>query len=194
MGPSPPPVIDRGLAAGPITAAPHAVAQAPAVTGSAGRAEITSAAGRPVEPVDIRVPREDMAAPVVPIGTSSTGALQIPDDPATVGWWAAGGTPASGTGPTVLVGHIDSRTVSLGVMWVLTIVGIGDPIVLTGADGRTLTYRVTGRRSYPKSRLPLSLFTATTGDGLILITCGGTFDRSTQRYSQNIVVWASPTP
>jgi hypothetical protein len=59
-----------------------------------------------------------------------------------------------------------------------------------GADGRTTAYRVTSVRTYAKRRLPLSLFSRNGPARLVLVTCGGPFDRSTGHYPLNVVVTA----
>ena len=54
----------------------------------------------------------------------------------------------------------------------------GDRVILSSADGRTAAYTVTARRQYPKSALPTGLvFDQDTTPRLVLVTCGGSFDR-----------------
>ena len=45
-----------------------------------------------------------------------------------------------------------------------------------------------------KTELPPDLFARTGPSKLVLITCGGEFDRSVRRYKQNVVVVATPAP
>jgi len=51
---------------------------------------------------------------------------------------------------------------------------------------------VQARRSYPKSRLPADILTAPARPGLVIVTCGGSFDHTAGRYNDNIVVYATP--
>lgn len=45
----------------------------------------------------------------------------------------------------------------------------------------------------PKSALPVEdLFSRAGTDRLVLITCGGEFDRTTGRYADNVVAIATP--
>lgn len=133
------------------------------------------------------------AAPVVPVGVAPDGGLQVPDDPSVVGWWAGGSEPGDLTGPVVLVGHIDSATRGLGLFAQLLDLRAGQAVTLAGPSGRSLTYVVTERQAVAKAALPADLFVPNSPPRLVLITCGGTFDR-VQHYSDNIIVAAEPTP
>ena len=59
------------------------------------------------------------------------------------------------------------------------------------ASGR-LTYVVQAVRSYPKAALPVEVFDRSGAPRLVLITCGGSFDRRTRHYADNIVAYAVP--
>jgi hypothetical protein len=71
-------------------------------------------------------------------------------------------------------------------------VEVGELIVVRGADGRTVRYTVAARREYLKADLPRELFAPGGPPGLVLITCGGRFDRAAHSYEDNIVVHAVP--
>ena len=141
-------------------------------------------------PVSLELP--GVVAPVVPVGTGPDGALKVPDPPQTVGWWAPGALAGSGTGTVVVAGHVDSRLAGVGVLAVLPRLGPGDPVVLRGADGRGVDYRVAARREFGKAALPPDTFARTGPPRLVLITCGGRFDPVARSYEDNIVVYAEP--
>ena len=63
---------------------------------------------------------------------------------------------------------------------------------LSGADGRTLAYRVVARRQLGKADLPADLFARGGPPRLVLVTCGGRFDRTTRHYTDNVIVYAEP--
>lgn len=64
---------------------------------------------------------------------------------------------------------------------------------LESAMGNVRRYRVTGRRQFPKSSLPANaVFSQDVEERLVLITCGGRFDRARRRYDDNIVIFAVP--
>ncbi|WP_143517101.1 class F sortase [Pseudonocardia sp. MH-G8] len=143
-------------------------------------------------PVELSLPARDVRAPVVAVTTGPAGALLVPEPPSTVGWWSPSALAGSTVGSTVVAGHVDSRDAGLGALAVLRHVGAGEEIVLRGADGRDIAYRVTARRQYVKAELPPEVFDAGGPARLVLITCGGAFDRSTRHYEDNVVVFAEP--
>lgn len=147
-------------------------------------------AGTP--PVELALPARDVRAPVVAVTTGPGGALVLPEPPSTVGWWSPSALAGGAGGTTVLAGHVDSLEGGLGALAVLRHVAEGEEVVLVGADGRSVGYRVTGRRQYEKAELPPEVFTAGGPPRLVLITCGGDFDRRTRHYSDNVVVYAEP--
>lgn len=120
------------------------------------------------------------------------GVLQPPDDPTTLAYWIAGAPAGSITGDTVIVGHVDGPQ-GPGAFYRLVHVRPGDPVVVSGAQGRTITYRVSSL-SLPAKRhsLPAELFARDGPPQLVLISCGGSFDRATDEYADNVVVVAVP--
>ena len=66
-------------------------------------------------------------------------------------------------------------------------------MVVGYADGTQRRFTVVERRLIAKPELPVSDVFARTGPpALVLITCGGDFDRSIRRYRSNVVVTAMP--
>ncbi|MFC8501498.1 class F sortase [Pedococcus sp. NPDC057267] len=160
---------------------------------SGGPTGPTIAADRSFEPTMVRVPAIGVSAPVVPTAVDGSGALGIPEDPREVGWWSGGAAPGSPYGTTLLAGHVDSASRGLGSLVDLSRAPIGARVTVTGADGASQAYRVVARRSYPKATLPTTeLFRQDVPARLLLITCGGQFDRSTGHYERNVVVFAVP--
>jgi hypothetical protein len=69
--------------------------------------------------------------------------------------------------------------------------------MLTDAVGRVTSYVVTGRRKYPRTLLPslnqpADVFDQTVPERLVLVTCGGRFDRRIRHYVDNVVAYATP--
>jgi hypothetical protein len=139
--------------------------------------------------VPVAVTLLGVTASVIPIGVRASGQLDLPDSPRTVGWWV-GSAPAGSREPTVLAGHVDSKSAGVGALAALRDVTAGSPIVLTDAFGEPHPYRVQARRTYAKQALPRAVFT---GAPLVLITCGGPFDEQAGSYRDNIVVYAVPS-
>ncbi len=164
-------------------------------------AEVSSArlADRPAKvvgpaPARIRIHSIGVDAAIVPVAIDEpTGSMQIPADIAKVGWYRFGPSPGQ-SGSSLLVGHVDSSARGAGVFFRLRAVPVGSVVSITFADGAIARFRVMARRSYPKAELPQELFARSGDPVLTLITCGGAFDRTTQHYVDNVVVYAVPTP
>ena len=179
----------------PPTGGPAAAATsiaAPSVVTRSGRL-----ADRPrpatAEPERIRIAALSLDAPVTPVGVETSGALEVPSEVSTVGWYRHGPAPGE-RGSAVLAGHVDSRTQGRGAFFELARLAPGDRIEIAGPDG-TQVFAVVARRRYPKTEVPLGdLFTREGPPRLVLITCGGDFDRVTGHYADNVVVYALPVP
>jgi Sortase domain len=145
------------------------------------------------EPVTLTIPALHVEATVLPVSTSY-GALGVPDDPTRVGWWTGSALPGAPSGSVVIDGHVDSAAAGPGALFRLADLHPGEPIQITTTTGDQHPYIVTGRRVYPKAGgLPPDLFATTGPSRLVLISCGGPFDRTTGSYLDNIAVFAVPT-
>lgn len=61
-------------------------------------------------------------------------------------------------------------------------------------NGTTVDFVVRGAESFAKSAFPSQrVYGATDDPELRLISCGGSFDRRTHSYRENLVVWATMT-
>ncbi|MFN2563286.1 MAG: class F sortase [Jatrophihabitans sp.] len=173
------PVVNRGtLASSP----PQAGRRAPA-------ARTVAHAATPDADAKLVLDRLGVDARIVPVSAPHS-VMQIPSDPQVVGWWRDGATPGSGRGHVVIVGHINFYG-RAGALAELPDVRPGDPVVVS--DARTVRYRVTAVRTYPKtSGIPAAAFSPDGPEELVLITCGGPFNAHTGNYEDNIVAYADP--
>jgi hypothetical protein len=144
----------------------------------------------PVPPIEVVLPARGVVAAVAPVGVLPGGRLLLPEDPRTVGWWAAGSAPGAPEGSVVVAGHLDTARDGPGALAALLDVAEGEPVELRDSDGTVHTYRVTTRQTMEKEALPSDLFTTTGPPRLVLITCGGPFDERTHSYRDNVVVVA----
>lgn len=142
-------------------------------------------------PLLLHVPALELNARIVPVDVQPEGRLQVPDDPAVLGWWRGGGVPGTGRGSVVLDGHIDTRAAGAGAFFHLADLRPGDPVFLDDT-GRRRAYEVVAVRSYAKPDLPPETFDTEGEPRLVLISCGGSFDGASRRYSDNVVVYAVP--
>jgi hypothetical protein len=190
----------------PATAAasptPRAVPPRPVPTASPRpdpaprRSGIAAAGIRPdasFVPDRVRVAALGVDAPVVRESVDDGGALALPEDPRTVGWWGAGAAPGAPLGTIVLAGHVDSEQ-GAGALFPLARTPVGARVVLSGPGGDA-SYAVQARRRFAKDDLPWpDLFRQDVGTRLLLVTCGGDFDPATRHYTDNVVVYAVPVP
>jgi sortase (surface protein transpeptidase) len=145
----------------------------------------------PSVPVRLVIPVIGVATPLVRLGLEPGGAMQVPGDFATAGWFAGGPVPGQ-LGPAVIAGHVDSRT-GPAVFYRLGDLRPGDPVRVRRADGDWLAFEVTGTARYSKAAFPTdAVFGPVTGPVLRLVTCGGDFDRASGHYLDNLVVTARP--
>ena len=178
---------------GSVTAAaPPAAPTGPADAGPVGTRS-ARLADRPAPPVPALVRLAGQSAPVDPVGLDAQRLVVVPDDVRRVGWYAPGARPGDPTGSAVLVGHVDDADQGLGTFAVLADLQPGAEVVVQGADGRELVYDVAAREQFGKDEVPLDRLFAETGPHrLVLISCGGEFDRASGSYTDNVVVTAVP--
>ena len=153
-------------------------------------AEAHAPHARPAVPTRVGLPAISVDAPVVPV-TVHAGALDIPPDPKTLGWWSGGARAGSAHGSVVIVGHVDDWKAGRGALYRLEAVPMGSTVSVTTARG-DVRYRIVGRRVYDKHALPTSVFARDGAPRLVLITCGGAFDTTTHHYTDNVVVYGVP--
>lgn len=144
-------------------------------------------------PVSVQIPQGDVSAAVIPTGVDEAGQAEVPEDVAQVGWYRFGSAPADAQGSVVLVGHRDGRVEGAGVFYDLGSLDVDDLITVTDAEGEVWEYAVVSREAIKRDVLPTDELFVRTGDPhLVLISCGGVYDRSRGGYQDNIVVTARP--
>ncbi|WP_353648610.1 class F sortase [Nakamurella sp. A5-74] len=140
-------------------------------------------------PVSLRVDSIGVSEPIITLGLTDQGAAEVPTDYARAGWFSGGGRPGT-IGPTVILGHVDSKT-GPAVFFRLRELQVGAEVRLGLADGSNATYAITAVDSYSKDDFPtFAVYGATPRDVVRLVTCGGEFDRAAGSYTDNIVVTA----
>ena len=174
----------------PAAAADQAALSAPREAYPATR----PASGTPVAPaapVRIRVPDAGVDASIVETGVDEKGAMAVPEDVRTVGWYRFGPGPGGPAGSAVLAGHVDDRIQGRGAFYRLADLRAGSAVEVLLADGTVAGYRVGTVERVAKAVLPADRLFARDGPPqLALITCGGVFDRAEGRYTDNVVVTA----
>jgi sortase (surface protein transpeptidase) len=148
------------------------------------------AGGQVSDPVRLRVPDIDVDAAVIPLGLQPDGALEVPQDFSETGWYTAGPEPGE-PGSAVIAGHVDSKR-GPAVFFRLQELRPGAIVEVAGEDGSTMRFSVDRIERHPKDRFPTDMVYGPTDEvALRLITCGGTFDRSSGHYRDNVIVFAT---
>lgn len=146
-------------------------------------------AHRAALPVRLDIPAIGVRARLVRLGLDAAGALEVPADFRTAGWWSGGARPGE-RGPAVIAAHVDSRT-GPAVFFRLGELRRGDVATVVRADGSRARFTVERSARYPKARFPTArVYGGTRRPALRLITCSGTFDRASGHYLDNTVVFA----
>jgi sortase (surface protein transpeptidase) len=153
------------------------------------RPDLSLATAPAAPPVRIDVPAIHVSSALLGLRVQDDGTLQVPGDPAQAGWWSEGTAPGD-PGPAIIVGHVDSPY-GPAVFYHLSALRPGDKVLIGRADGTTVAFTVDALRLYPKDEFPTDLvYGVTRTPTLRLLTCGGSFDRSTGHYTDNLVVFA----
>jgi hypothetical protein len=154
------------------------------------RVHIDRAAARPVS---VAIESAGISAPVIPLGLRRDGSLEVPRNFSEAGWRVGGPEPGE-RGAALIAGHVDSKA-GPAAFYRLRDVRRGQEVEVRRADGSTVTFVVrrmeqVAKRSFPtrrvygKTRLPT----------LRLVTCGGSFDRASGHYRDNVIAYATRKP
>jgi hypothetical protein len=152
-------------------------------------ATLTRQADGGTTPVRVRAPAAGIDAPLVRSGLDAVGGLAVPADPSLAGWYARGPRPGD-PGPAVLAGHVDWAG-RPAVFQGLRRLAPGDEVVVDRADGTSVRFAVDRVVQVGKDAFPAAdVYGPVAGAELRLITCGGTFDRATGSYADNVIAFA----
>lgn len=145
-------------------------------------------------PLTLSIPAIGVQSPLIELGQRPDGSLAVPapgphyNQP---GWYRYSPPPGS-IGPAVIAGHVDSAHDGPSVFFRLGALRPHDTVFIGRADKTIAAFSVDTVRRYHKTNFPTQLvYGNTTYAALRLITCGGSFDRDTGHYLDNIVVTAS---
>jgi hypothetical protein len=140
-------------------------------------------------PVRVHIPAIGVDSALMQLGLQADGTLQVPPSGFPAGWYTGAPTPGE-LGPAILAGHVDWSG-QPGVFSRLRELTPDAQVTVTRQDGSAAVFRVTQVKQYPKDKFPTSeVYGDLDHPGLRLITCGGSFDRQTRNYEDNIVAFA----
>lgn len=156
----------------------------------------TSGSRRPRDfltlPLRLVVPRLEIDGPIVAVGLTEDGAMDVPQRAGDVGWYQLGPRPGS-RGNAVLAGHVDWRG-EVGIFGRLRELRPGDSVIIRGADGESRAYATQWLEEYPVESAPIQrVFESMEEAALTLITCGGRWNPLARRYDTRVVARAIRT-
>ena len=166
--------------------APNAHPQGPRAAGEVGPHDL--------DPGTLFVPALEIQARLTPMGTRA-GVLEIPPDPAVVGWDEQTPSLAAAEGSTFLAGHVAAGGVD-GALHNLARITPGSRIFTRDDEGALREWVVTGLQT-SRDKLMEPEYFATTGDRrLIVVTCAGpVVERAGRRtFRDSVIVTAVPAP
>lgn len=136
----------------------------------------------------LSVPRIGIDAPVAVMGVTADGIMQDPPGPTVVAWYDFSARPGA-VGNVVMSGHVDYANYGPAVFYRLRDLRAGDEIRVTLADGSVFSYHVQSVTTYDADTAPVSeIVGRTPNESITLITCNGTFDRTSRQYDQRLIV------
>lgn len=142
-------------------------------------------------PSKIFIPKLGVNTIIESVEKDEVGNMDIPSNYNNVAWYSLGPKPGE-HGSAVIAGHVDTPQGDLSVFGNLTKLTAGDQVVIKGTNGKELTFTVYKAQNYKLSNIPLEEIFARTGPEkkLNLITCSGTWDKTSKMYTDRYVVYA----
>ena len=155
-----------------------------------------AASASKVLPESLTIPAIQVSSDVIRLGLNKDQTVEVPKDPAMVGWYTRGPAPGQ-PGSSVMLGHVDSKH-GPAVFYRLRNLEATDRVAVRLSDGSVAHFEVTRVVTYANEDFPAQKVYAgkPSRPVLNLVTCGGEYDRAAGGYQSNVVVytkylWAS---
>jgi hypothetical protein len=158
-----------------------------------GEARLAAPALPPSPPTRIRIPAIRVDAPLMGLGLTPSGSLDVPPaaEKNLAGWYERGTTPGE-RGTAIIAGHVDN-TDGPAVFYDLGALKKGTTIEVDRRDGGVAVFTVDAVEVYEAKDFPDDkVYGAAHRPELRVITCGGGYSKSTG-YQGNVVVFAHLT-
>jgi sortase (surface protein transpeptidase) len=141
-------------------------------------------------PVSIEIPALGVDASVERLGVDDEQRLEVPADPASVGWYEESSAPGS-AGSAVLAGHVTWKQ-EPAVFFDLGDLRPRQRVHVRRADGSTAVFAITKIEQYAKDEFPTAwVYRPVNRPVLRLITCGGEYDADRDTYTANVVAYGT---
>jgi hypothetical protein len=130
--------------------------------------------------------------PIVEVGVSPDGAMEIPEPFEVAGWYRFGPAPGAAAGTAVVAAHVDTTSDSAPFSQLKSLAP-GTLVTVQREGAPPLTFRVTGVELMAKDAFDgESVFRRDGPPELKLVTCGGRWLDEQQDYGDNVIVTAVP--
>jgi len=140
-------------------------------------------------PVRLRIPSIGVSSRLERLGRRPDGAVAVPRDWQSAGWYAEGPRPGE-RGSAVILGHVDSPA-GPAVFARLSTLRQGDPVLVERADGSRVRFAVTRVERHRRRDFPTrDVYYPTLAQELRLITCAGDYVPEADGYQDNVIVFA----
>lgn len=145
--------------------------------------------GQAPVPIRVRIPDIEVDAPIIPLQVGESGVLLPPARNDIAGWWKDGPEPGE-SGPAVIAGHVDSHT-GPAVFFRLPDLPPGAQVFIDRADRTTAVFTTYRLERHSKDEFPTdAVYGSTSNAEIRIITCGGDFDDTNDRYLANVIAFA----
>ena len=143
-------------------------------------------------PARLEIPAIGVDSELMELGLQADGTMEVPPGGFPAGWFNGAPTPGE-IGPAIIAGHVDWT--GPGVFFNLRDLVPDDRISITRDDGTVAVFVVRQLEQFPKDEFPTDrVYGNLDFAGLRLITCGGSFNRTSGHYEDNIVAFAEFVP
>lgn len=150
-----------------------------------GTEGVTQASGSPTTPIRVSIPKISLNNPVVQVGLTSDGAMDVPSGKTNNVGWYKGGTVPGKQGSAVLDAHVFAAFNRLHEL------NVGDEIYVTDKDGVSRRFIVEEATTYALKDVPAErLFNRADAKRLNLITCAGKLTADHSTYTHRLIVYA----
>lgn len=140
-------------------------------------------------PIRIVIPKIKIDALIEHVGLTANGAMDAPKYPFNAAWFALGVNPGN-IGSAVINGHFGWKDGVGAVFDDLEALQIGDRIYIEYKIGTNVVFIVRNIQMYGSGEDTSTVFFSDDGKAhLNLITCGGIWDKTSESYSDRLVVF-----
>ena len=138
--------------------------------------------------VSLSIEKLNIEAPIKDVGVLDN-AMDVPDDPVTVGWYQYGTRPGQ-PGSSVLAGHVSWKGGQPAVFANLDQLSAGDIVTVSYEDETQDSFVVRDLKRYPLDNKTEEVFISSDGGSYLnLITCDGAWSNTLGTHELRLVVF-----